>query len=305
MPAEIPEVNAQTGLVVTAGSTLAVNLGGGVVTTVLWPANYIPRDQDRVTCIVVDGVLVVIGPVVTEPRPETGTVSGSAVSGRVPVSTSIGTIQARYIGTAPTNGTLVRLDWQSTDPWVWPNAAASLVAPPTPPPSEAPQAPPPPPETGTAYFTATDSGSFQVGGTWGFQRNNVVQWRYGSSPENRGAWFYGGAPSAALAGRTITRTRINLPGRQRVGDYNSALTLHLYRHTQNSRPSGDVSRVAGPNDVVLAANSGGGWIDLPASWGQDIVNGGGGIAVAGSPYIALFGIDADPASGQLSLDWSR
>ncbi|MFD6093969.1 hypothetical protein ACFWGN_17785 [Oerskovia sp. NPDC060338] len=295
-------VRLRAGVVVPAGAGFAVNVDGAAP-PVSWPAGYIPTAGDAVRVLMVDGSAVVMGPVITTGlRPLTGTVQGAATAGIVPVTTDAGVLQCRYVGTAPTIGALVRLDWQSTSPWIWPSAAATVPAP-TPDPGGGTPPPPPTTTSGTLTITATDSGAWQVGGTWAWAGNDVIQYRYGSARENRGAWFYGNG-AAQLAGATITGARIRLGARLRIGSYNAAQALHLYRHTNAARPAGDVARVAGPHDITLTPNAGPQWVTIPTAWGQDLIN-GGGIAVAGSPYVGITGVDADPASGQLQLDWRR
>lgn len=299
--ADIPVVRSYPGLVVSSGSGYVLNVNGSDVADVLWPAGYIPTVGDAVRVLVVNGEMSVLGPVATGPRPFMGTVSGAASGGFVPVDTVSGTIEARYTGTAPSLGTAVFLDWQATTPRVLPGAAATSSAPtpdPTPPPR------PPTQQSGTLTVTATGSGSWQVGGDWAYQGTSVIQYRYGGARENRGAWFYGSRPTQ-LRGRTVTALRIRLGARLRVGSYNSALPLHVYLTANANRPGGDVNRISGPADITLAPNAGAGWHSLPTSFGQALVDNGGGIGVTGSPYMGVNGVGADPASGQLQLDWTR
>ena len=299
---DLSVVRLKAGIVqAAANGAFTVNVDGSTP-PVSWPAGYIPTGGDAVRVLLVDGEAHVLGPVITTgQRPLTGTVSGAASFGTVPVTTTAGVMRCRYVGTAPAIGALVRLDWQSTSPWIWPSAAATV---PTPDPGTGTPPPPPPVQSsGTLTITATDSGSWQVGGTWGWAGNDVIQWRFGSNRENRGAWFYGNG-AAQLAGATITGARIRLGARLRIGSYNAAQTLHLYRHTNPARPAGDVARVAGPHDITLAPSARADWTPIPTAWGQDLIT-GGGIAVTGSPYVGITGVDADPASGQLQLDWRR
>lgn len=304
---DLSVVRLKAGVVVTVEgqSGFAVNVDGSLP-PVTWPAGYIPTTGDAVRVLMVDGAGVVMGPVITTGlRPLTGTVQGAATSGTVPVTTDAGVLACRYVGTAPAIGALVRLDWQSTSPWIWPSTAATI---PTPDPGTGggTTPPPPPPVTtsGTLTVTATDSGSWQVGGTWAWAGTDVYQWRYGSARENRGAWFYGNGPRQ-LAGATVTRLRLRVGARLRIGDYNAALVAHMYRHTSTSRPTGDVARVEGPTNITLAPGQQPAFVDLPVAWGQALVDTGGGIAIAGSPYLAMSGVGDDPASGQLLIDWRR
>ena len=147
---DLHEVRLAAGLVVLVGSVLAVNIDGGLP-PVVWPAGYIPTAGDTVRVLMVDGSAMVVGPVIAGQRPLTGTVSGSASSGTVPVTTTAGVLACRYTGTAPAIGVLVRLDWQSTTPWVWPSTAATI---PDPDPGTGPDpGPAPPPVSGSGTLT--------------------------------------------------------------------------------------------------------------------------------------------------------
>jgi hypothetical protein len=300
------DVSATTGTVVATGTGFGVNIGGAV-NPVLFPAGYIPTAGDVVTVLRIGDRMYVHGPVSSAPRPITGTVAGAPSGGRIPVDVTVGPspIQCRYSGTPPATGSLVFLDWQATTPRIMSsNAAEPEPAPAEPPPAETPPPPRQTTQTGTDRFAAVDSGTFQVGSDWDYWRKDVVQWRYGSNRENRGAWFYGVAPTR-LKGRTIPLASIRLPARKRIGSYNDALTAHLYLISNPHRPGGDTNRIAGPHDIVIPAGFGGGWFSIPASWGQTLANSGGGIAIVGEPYLGFEGIEDDTASGQVALDWSR
>lgn len=297
----VPEVRQVTGVVVDDGGTLRVNVNGAVL-GLPWPAGYIPTAGDLVTVDIVNGRGRVTGPKIVAPRAETGT-AGAESAGLVPVTTSGGVVLARYMGSAPTPGAVVRLDWQATQAWVLPGEVAALGDVPTP---GGATPPPPPPSTGvgTLPVPAVDSGTRSSAGVWdSYYGTNVTQGSWGGRTYT-GAWFYGAKP-AQLRGRTVTRFAIRLGARVRQGAYNSPLTLNLYRHTSNSRPAGDVSRVAGPHAVVLAVNAPAQWVVLPTAWGQAIVDSGGGIGIAGGSYGGVLGIGDDGASGQLAFDWQR
>lgn len=283
---------------------------GALYGTPLWPANYCPTEGDNVSLLVQGGAAHVLGPVSLTPRADTGTVTGPAASGMVPVSlTGGGSVSARYIGSALSVGTAVALLWQGSYPWIF-GSAAPVTPPAAPPQTPADPAPPPAASSGTLTVPATQSGSWRSLDGWGTSSSrpasigvsSVVQGTYTSSPYS-GAWFYG-AQLQQLAGAAVTAIRLRLPARIRVGSYNSALPAHLYAHTAGSIPSGDVSRVAGPADSTVAAGYTGRWVGLPVEWAAALLA-GGGVGMYGSPYLALVGLDADPGSGQLSLDWTR
>src|SRR6185312_16829432 len=111
----IPVVRLVPGVVeasagAASGYPLVVNVAGSYP-PVWWPAGYIPTAGDAVKVLMVDGVAVVHSPVVATQRPLTGTVAGTAAGGTVPVTTVVGVLQCRYVGTPPAAGVLVRLDW--------------------------------------------------------------------------------------------------------------------------------------------------------------------------------------------------
>jgi len=81
--------------------------------------------------------------------------------------------------------------------------------------------------------------------------------------------------------------------------------VNIYRVTQGSK-SGAPSYVDTVTSPSLAANAGAQWITLPTSVGQNLVNaGGGGMGLSGGTYGGVQGINLDPASGQIALDWTR
>jgi len=208
----------------------------------------------------------------------------------------------------PTVGDRVRLLWQGKDATVLGKVgltpAPDVVAGGTP--------PPPAPKTfGTFSAPAVDSATYWAPGGWdsirpygGMVSQGTI---YGTSNVVTGAWFYGNT-MAELSGATITRVRFRVPQRRTVGDYNNALTLHLYAHSSPGRPGGDVARVAGPTDWAVPPgwNPGpdGGFIDLPTSYASALIS-GGGISISGDPYLSFVGKPADSASGLLLIDWTR
>lgn len=301
MAEAVPVVRLAPGAVVTVDGQLAVTTDGATLPAT-WAGGYCPAPGDAVMVLVVDGTAWVLGPSAgAGARPLTGTVSGAASSGTVPVSTTAGTLAARYGGSAPGIGTLVRLDWAATTPWIITAGAATVPAPdPEPPP------PPRPPvqQTGTLDVPATDSATWSSRGVWdGYYRSSVVQGSY-SGRTYSGAFFYGDAPRQ-VAGRTIRAARIRLGARLRIGSYNAPLTVNLWLHGARVRPSGDVPRISGPHTVVLGPGAGAGWVEIPAGWGQYVVDNGGGFGVFGGSYGGVEGIAVDPAAGQVQLDWSR
>lgn len=290
-------VSVRPGLVVGVGSGLGVNVDGAIYSQPWWPETYVPAIGDAVRVLLCAGEASILGATGTGTRSATGTVAGAAVNGLLPVTIGSATVQCRYLGTAPGTGTLVLLSWQATTPWVIGSAAASTSAPPTSTPT-GPSAPPPT-ASGTLTLSAVDSGTYT--NTW--WSADVRQGTYGSV-NYFGAWFYGSGPGQ-LAGATVTGFRLRLGSRLRIGSYNSGITAHIYRVTQGAK-AGAPGYADGPNDVALGVNAGAQWVALPASVGQNLVNAGaGGMGLTGSGYGGVQGLDTDPASGQIALDWTR
>jgi hypothetical protein len=168
----------------------------------------------------------------------------------------------------------------------------------------------PPPTAATAgvhTVIATDSGTFSAGFGWNsYFKQNVYQGNgatWGAPTSNSGAWFYGSGANQ-INGSTVTGIQFKLPARNSAGTTSASGTVHIYLHNSPSKPGGDVTRVQGPVDVVVAPNSPGGLITLPASWGQTLID-GGGIGITGSPYMGFRGRGEDPESGKLLLTWQR
>lgn len=298
-----PDVRVLPGQVVDDGSGgLAVNVNGATP-AVAWPGTYIPTLGDAVLVQVLDGRATVLGPIASEPRPMYGTVSGSASGGYVPVDTTIGTVQARYAGTAPAASTVVFLNWEATVPRLLSNSAVASTSSSTDTPT-APEPPPGAPSTGTLTMTALDSATWNAtDGVWtGYYGTKVVQGSW-SSVVLRGAWFYG-SQAQAIAGKTVTAARIRLGARLHIGSYNSALSLQTYHHTSGTRPAGDVTRDAGPAAISLAVNAPAGWYSLDLTLAGLLVSAGGGIGFSGGSYGGVYGVGDDPASGQIELDWT-
>lgn len=303
-------MRASAGTVTTIGGSRAVVLDDGTRLTPLWPASVVLVDGDAVQVVLVDGVAHVIGPVVATPRPISGSIAGAASSGLVPVSTAAGTVRARYAGTVPAIGTLVGLIWQGggAPPFLLPGTLAPIASDPQPPPPT-PAPPPTGPASGTLQVPALGSGTWLAGGTGWLPTTDL---RQGGAPfanrESSGGWWYGAA-AQVLHGRAIPKASIRLPARTRIGYYNNPQVVHLYLTSNPTRPAGDLGRVAGPFDVTLppgwAPAPDQGWIQLPAGWGQSMVDTGAGIAIFGGPYLGLAGIGTDPASGLIALDWTR
>lgn len=283
------------GQVVFDSGTATLNIRG-VTVPAEWAGNYVPINGDAVEVLLRDDRAVVLGPVASAPRPETGTIT--AVGGTT-VTVDIGgtaTTCAYSLHYSPTVGDTVELGWWVNPPYVLGKRSFAPSTPSAP----APPAAPPTQQAGQSAFVAIESRSFRDGG-WRTDTDDVVQGDTAEYPghANSGAWFYGTAPMS-LAGKTVTRCRIYLAGRSSEV---ATPTVHLYRHTSTSRPSGDVSRVEGPSDHARDDKASG-YVDLPVDWGQDIVNSGGGIGITGESYTRLWGLGGHGQSGQLVIDWT-
>lgn len=236
--------------------------------------------------------------------PREGTVSSVPGGSDTITVTAGGTDYTATFGSTytPIIGDRVRLLWQGRDVTVLDKVG---VTPAASSPAGAWVAPPPPPaSTGQTAAPAIDASSFWGPGGWGSWSRGVgvYQGDYGSGPVT-GAWFYG-TQLSQLEGATITRIQFRVPARKSAGAYNSAGTLHVYAHTSPTRPSGDVNRVTAAMDVPIAAGWGGDFIDLPLDYASTLIA-GGGISIAGNPYMGFKDKAEDAASGQILLDWSR
>lgn len=285
---------------------LAVNIQGNPI---------YPRYQDPVVVAVGDPVTVVIngtgdavvtGRVTLQPRPAEGIVK--TVPPSSPTITVTGTDGIDYVAKfaasyTPVVNDNVLLAWNASLPYVT-GQVGVVAAPAAPPGGVAP--PPTGPVTGTTPYAATDSATWVPGlgvwDAWAGGGGNVFQ---GSSSGyvTYGSWFYAGS-AAQLAGRTITRIQFTLGSRRYAGSYNSPVAAHFYTHSSANRPGGDVARVTGPFDVTIQPGAGQQTFDLPTSFAADLLA-GGGISIAGDPYAGFNGRNLEPASGLLTIDWSR
>lgn len=248
---------------------------------------------------------LVMGGYTDQPRPSTGTVTGSLPAGmgvQIMFTGADGRPYTtdRFIGSFDA-GDPIYLTWDAETPTAIGKIQAPEIVPPA--------APPPPPpviHTGEASLIATASDTFGVGGwgRWATSTNGGEDVYTGSWAGHTltGSWFYG-AGKPELQGKTITRVQFRLPARMNVGNYNDHATIHVYAHTAGSRPGGDVNRVAGPHDIGVPAKAGPAWHDLPLSFGATLAN-GGGISIAGNPYAGFNSRLDDPESGHLRISWS-
>lgn len=193
------------------------------------------------------------------------------------------------------------VEWRGSSAYV----IAKIGAAP-PPPSLPPTVAPPKPviTTGTFKAAAQDSGTWTNGYNWNSYFGQNVYSGSGYVPLSSGSWFYSGATRGLADKGTITSVRFYLPARRQAGAYNSTATVHFYRHGSNTRGSTEPSRTVGPYDVNVAAGWGGGYITLPTSFG-DALKAGGGISIAGDPYVGFTGISGAGNSGHLIITWKK
>ena len=280
-----------------ATGVLSVNVAGGGGTP-RWADGYIPVAGDPVLVALSGLEAWVICRVGAGPSVETGTVQTIPGGATITVDIAGTSTACRFASTyTPTVGDLVQVLRQSSQPFVV--AKVGTVAAPAP--VAAPAAPPPATTGGIDVFPATGAGSWRDG-QWRTDTGDVVQ---GDAPgytghPNNGAWFYGTAPKV-LDGATVTKADIWLPG---DSSSVSSPAIHLYRHTSNNRPSGDVSRVAGPFDVTKGGRVSG-WYPFNVAAAQAIVDSGGGVGITGSPYARHKGLSKDGQSGALRFQWTR
>lgn len=235
-----------------------------------------------------------------QPRPSTGTVLTVGVT-EIVFTGEDGTTYTtdRFIGSY-SFGDLIFIDWSAGLPTIIGVIPTITVTPPTPPPP-----PPPVTHTGSTTLIASASDTWGVGG-WGRWATSqaggedIYTGTWGGYTLT-GAWFYG-TPKPELAGKTITRVQFRFPQRLSVGA-SGAATIHLYAHTSQSRPGGDVSRTVGPFDVSIPQGSPPKWVDLPTSFGA-VLAAGGGISIAGNPYAGFASRLDDAESGKILIDWS-
>jgi len=243
-----------------------------------------------------------------QPRPSTGVVDTVGVLDLTVTGEFGGTFTTdRFIGSY-TPGAAVYLMWDAGKPTVI--GAIPTTAPPAPAP--APVAPTAGAVADTLRTPATASDTYGVGG-WGrwatSQRGgeDVYTGTWGGNVVT-GSFFYG-ASNTVLQGKTIDQARFRVPKRLGVGASGPA-TVYLYAHNSQARPGGDVTRVAGPHTITVQQGQDPHIEVLPASF-HPILAAGGGLSIAGGPYVGFQGRLStyqdrqDPDAGKLEFDWHR
>lgn len=289
----------RAGTVVDVGDgALAVNVLGSAMTA-FWPSSYVPVVGDTVQVLVIDGIASVTGLVHTSPRPMVGTVV-SASGGIAAVTTDSGDVTARYMGSAPSAETLVRLDWSTSVPWI----LGAIDDVPEGSPYYKPPPPPPPPTgggSGVLTVAAGWSGSWRPSPYSVWENGDVKQDAYGSGVAYEGLWGgYSQAALKSLSGKTITKTQLRVGKRLRIGSFNSSLSLRIFRSSTTGK--GNPNTADGPYTESIPANASARWLTVSNSLGNALKD-GGSVSIQGGSYGGVRGRSSDPSSGTLRIYW--
>jgi hypothetical protein len=158
--------------------------------------------------------------------------------------------------------------------------------------------------TGTSNIPCQDSATWTDGYNWNSYFGQNTYSGSGYVPRSTAAWFYNGGTNGLADKTNIGAIRFYLAARRNSGAYNSTATVHFYAHNAQSRGAGEPARVAGPYDLNVAAGWGGGWVTLPQSFAAAL-QAGGGVSLAGDPYVGFTGVGENGNAGALSIDWSK
>lgn len=289
---------------------------GGLTQPALWMQHVKVQDGSPVWVALIDrtdapslAVVIGNGGLASSPvEPLEGVVSAAATgSQRVSVDTAQGVVEAAFLESyIPQVSDRVRLLWQNGSPLIL-GKSVSLPEPPAAPDVTDDSRPVQPPPTsggsGSEVFTAADSGTWSTRtGSWNsYFGKSVYQGNQSATGRNTGAWFYHGK-LAKLVGSRVRSVRIFLPSRTRAGNYNSSVSV-VFRLHGSSRKPGGVLDLGRSESVTVPKGFRGGWIDLPASWGDELI-GGAGVAIAGTDYAGFAGVGGsgkDSRSGQLQI----
>ncbi|CAN7465906.1 hypothetical protein LJR013_003188 [Pseudarthrobacter oxydans] len=257
---------------------------------------------------------LVLGGYTKQPRPSTGSILAVGVVDIVVAGEDgVTYTTSRYLGAAAdyTVGDDVYITWDAAQPTILGQVSEITVTP------DAPISQPTQPTRGTAHLIATASDTYNHNG-WGAWAGSTggrekVYSGTQSGTTVTGSWFYG-PWGTSLAGLTIHEVRFRIPARLPGVGTSGPVTIHLYAHTSQSRPGGDVTRVAGPFAVNLPAGYDPnvhtlnpalppGWVVLPADFHAAFPQ-GGGVSISGGGYVGLNGRLDDAQSGQTDIDWS-
>lgn len=284
---------------VTTSGEVLIELDREKVTGPMVMAGYSPTPGDWVLVERLPHVTVVLGAYFPTVRSPSGTVSNTApgTPNMIEVTDDYGVARVMpYMSTyTPTSGDKVVVHWGDTVGLVL-GKRGTIAAPPAQsyfPPSR-------PSASNPATFPAVDAASWR-GGSW--YSSEVIQGDYGGWGQNYGSWFYGGAIHQTLSGATAVSAAIYLPRVRGGANYGPGETVHLWRHTDNFRPAGDVSRVEGAFDTGPVP-LGGGWYAMSTALAQHLIDADGGVGIAGDPYVKIASRSEDPATGSISIQWA-
>jgi hypothetical protein len=232
-------------------------------------------------------------------------VSGST-AGRVTVNADGYPLALPFVkGYVPSLNDPVLILRQGTRAWVIASLKAGVASGGAGP---APIVPPPQPDTGpqtgTATFTPTGAATYRSG-TRRTDTSDLYQGDWTGRGNNTGAWVYGGAPKATLAGKKIAAARMWM--RRGAGGSGAAVSPVLGTIAETALPGGTPA-VTGAANLSAIGIGQGAWLDITAARADALVNGAaGGLAIASSgtaQYLSIDGPPSDGQSGTIQIDWT-
>lgn len=282
---------------------------GGTKVTAVWNPDIIP--YDGANCVL---LLATTGNVSTyfvaflagsaAAPGATGKVTAFS-AGQPTCTVQVGTISytaQRAASYTPTVGDVALLTFAAGQ--VYAIAPLTVYTPAIIPPAAGTAPPPPAPVTGNSTIPCQDSGTWTDGYNWNSYFGQNTYSGSGYVPRSTGAYFYNGGTLGLADKTTLTAIRFYLGPRRSSGNYNQAATVHFYTHNAQSRGGGEPTRIDGPFDVSIPAGWGGDWITLPGSFAATL-KAGGGVSLAGDPYVGFTGVGENGNAGALSIDWSK
>ena len=258
------------------GSSLLVDMGGGITVARLDSCNPLPGQQ--VYIISEGSSMTAIAAIGGAWRQSTITVTDVSATDVRGLINGVSTVIPKMGEFTPVIGDVLPLVWAADGGVAWAGGKPGL--------DYVPPAPTAPPSSGGGDGAVT-SGTASYAATWGGYSTGSG-WHSGALvlPNNLGGFFYGASRFRELQGRTITAVRVNL---------------------QRLSGSGSVSYIAVPNSGPSTISDGGptgsvgtgGWSGLPLSVASYLIagSGTGGLVFTGSGTLA--GIP----SGTLQFDW--
>lgn len=256
-----------------------VSGGGGSVGIPMPMVGSAPYPGDAVWVAYIAGQPICLGVV---PKPATGTTSGAASGGRITVTGDDGRTYASvpYIGSAPSSGQRVVLNWASNGTIVGVSSADQTGTKP-----EVPEAPGGGP--GARVFFPTGSATWRSG-AWSDNGFSV-------SDTRSGFYFYGTQIRDSIpSGSTVTGIGIDVTA---ISAPSSSVTLTL--HAAGSQPG---SPPAALDTFPVSQDSG--YKQLPTAWGAALKAGTafgiGSVQASASGWMQWAGAPA----GAISISWA-